>query len=77
MARVARLLVNAREAVGSNHLVHYRVPKEVSRSDSRGSDDAKDNERNVWCSHCKIRLCDIQSDESKRGAAELDKEPGR
>ena len=59
------------------HRLHYRVPKEVSRSDSRGSDDAKDNERNVRWSHCKIRLCDIQSDESLRGASELDKEPGR
>jgi hypothetical protein len=35
------------------HRLHYRVPKEVSRSDSRGSDDAKDNERNVRLSHFK------------------------
>ena len=35
------------------HRLHYRVPKEVSRSDSRECDSAKDNERNVRWSHFK------------------------
>ena len=42
------------------HRLHYRVPKEVSRSDSRECEDDKDNERNIRWTHFKIRLCDIQ-----------------